>query len=105
MRTAPTFGRRLRELRHAAKRTQADVAYAANIDFTYLSKIENGRDEAPSEHTIIALLAAVDAPASVYDELFCLAGKIPSDVRTILLEHPEACRLLREKWGRGGSAC
>lgn len=103
MRTDPTFGRRLRQLRHAAKRTQADVAYAADVDFTYLSKIENGRNEAPSENTIIALLGAVDAPAAVYDEMFCLAGKVPADVLAIIRAHPEACRLLREKWGRGGS--
>jgi transcriptional regulator with XRE-family HTH domain len=103
MRTSQAFGPRLRALRHAAKRTQADVAFAANLDFTYLSKIEGGRNEAPSEDTIGRLLAAVDAPAAVYDEMYCLAGKVPSDVRAIILEHPEACGWVRERWGRGGA--
>jgi transcriptional regulator with XRE-family HTH domain len=105
MRTSQTFGPRLRALRQAAKRTQADVAFAANIDFTYLSKIEGGHNEAPSEITIGNLLAAVDAPAAVYDEMYCLAGKIPADVREIILEHPEACGWLRDRFGRGNGRC
>jgi transcriptional regulator with XRE-family HTH domain len=104
MRTSQSFGPRFRALRHAAKRTQADVAFAANIDFTYLSKIEGARNEAPSEDTIGRLLAAVDAPAAVYDEMYCLAGKIPADVREIILANPEACGWVRERWGRGGTS-
>jgi transcriptional regulator with XRE-family HTH domain len=96
------FGRRLRQLRHAAKLSQADVARAACIDATYLSKVETGALEPPAEATVVRLASAINGPAETFDELVLLAGKIPADVREIILEHPEACRLLRERWGRGG---
>lgn len=96
------FGRRLRALRHAAKLSQEAVAYAACIDHTYLSKIETGAVDPPAEDTVTRLACAINGPAETFDELVILAGKVPADVRAIILAHPEACRLLREKWGRGG---
>ena len=98
-RTAPEFGRRLAAYRAAAGRTLAEVSGAAGIARTYLCRVERGRCDAPSEATIRRLLAAVAAPAGEYDALLLLAGKVPGDVQKIILAHPEACGLLRERWG------
>lgn len=37
------FGARLRQLRKARKMSQEDVAFAANLDRSYLSGIERGK--------------------------------------------------------------
>jgi len=85
-----TFGERLRELRKARGWTQRDLANGVGIDFTYLSKLENGVVPPPGEKTISALASVLDADA---DDLFGLAGKIPPQ----LLEkvNPETIRMLR----------
>ena len=43
------FPERLRSLRKEAQLSQRDLAERIGVDFTYLSKIENGRVEPPSE--------------------------------------------------------
>jgi len=47
-----TFGQRLRELRKEARISQRELAERVEVDFTYLSKIENDRVEPPSEAVI-----------------------------------------------------
>jgi transcriptional regulator with XRE-family HTH domain len=42
-----TFGERLRELRKAKGLNQKELADKVGIDFTYLSKLENGRRSSP----------------------------------------------------------
>lgn len=71
------FGQRLRELRKAKGLSQKYLAERAEIDFTYLSKVENGHMSPPSEKTILSLAKALDADS---DELLALANKIPSDL-------------------------
>jgi transcriptional regulator with XRE-family HTH domain len=57
------FGERVRELRKERGLSQRDLAGRSGIDFTYLSKIENGRMEPPSEEVIrrVALALGTDA--------------------------------------------
>jgi transcriptional regulator with XRE-family HTH domain len=74
---AVQFGQRLRELRKAKGLSQKDLAGKVDIDFTYLSKVENGRMSPPSEKTILALAKALNTDS---DELLALANKIPSDL-------------------------
>src|SRR5215211_4316216 len=71
------FGERVRELRKAQGMSQRDLAERADIDFTYLSKIENGRIEPPSEDAIRRIAYGLDANP---DELILLAHKFPSDL-------------------------
>lgn len=75
---APSFGRRIQELRRVRSLTQRQVAEKLGIDFTYLSKLENNRGEPPSEETIRAL---ADLYGSDADELLALAGKVPAQLR------------------------
>ena len=70
------------------------------MDFTYLSKIENGRVEPPSEVVLkriaraLAGVLARDA-TELSDELITLAGKIPADLAATLSRNPGAVRFLR----------
>jgi len=94
----PAFGQRLREYRLVAGMTQQQVADAVGIHHTYLSRIECGHDFAPSEDTIHRILAVIGASPVVRDELLVAAGKIPTDVQTLILAHPDACALLRSRY-------
>jgi transcriptional regulator with XRE-family HTH domain len=73
-----TFGEHLRRLRHEAGLTLRGLAEAAGLDFTYLSKIENGRVAyTPSTAKIRALAGALGADEL---ELLELAGKAPPEL-------------------------
>ena len=95
-----SFPDRLRELRRAARMSQRALAEQVGVDFTYLSKIENGRVEPPSEGVLqriakeLADKLGLDE-TELADELITLAGKIPSDLAETLSRNPEVVRLLR----------
>ena len=75
------FGARLRELRKQAGFTQRELANKTGINFTYLSKIENGAMPPPSEKILLRLAEVLKVDK---DELMTLAGKIPADIVQIL---------------------
>jgi transcriptional regulator with XRE-family HTH domain len=93
----PSFGQRLRELRKAKKMSQRDLAECVatrlrgedgrGFDFTYLSKIENGKLPPPSTTVILALAAELMADS---DELLALAKKAPADIGETLRNSPGA---------------
>ena len=94
------FPDRLRELRRAARLSQRALAEQVGIDFTYLSKIENGRVEPPSEGVLQRIAKEMADKlgrdeTELSDELITLAGKIPSDLAETLSRNPEVVRLLR----------
>lgn len=74
------FGTRLRQLR-VGKFNQRVLADKVGIDFTYLSKIENGKMPPPSEEVIVKLAGVLEADA---DELLQLARKVPEDIRSVI---------------------
>ena len=86
------FGERIRELRRERNLSQRDLAAKIGIDFTYLSKIEEGRMEPPSEPVIRRIAQELGADE---DELINLAGKVPKELKAVLEENPEAVELLR----------
>ncbi len=94
------FPDRLRELRRAARLSQRALAEQVGVDFTYLSKIENGRVEPPSEGVLQRIAKELadklgKDETALADELITLAGKIPSDLAETLSRNPEVVRLLR----------
>lgn len=102
MKSAPTFGERVRELRAAKNLTQRELAEAVaarllqsdegrGFDFTYLSKIENDR-MLPSAVAINQLAQVLGADV---DELLALAGRIPQDVGKTLTESSGARAFFR----------
>src|SRR5438445_13446452 len=87
-----TFGERLRALRLERRLNQKEVAAAAGIDVTYLSKLENARLEPPAEETIRRLAAALEVEPT---ELLLLAHKVSSDLKPIITASPLVPRVLR----------
>ncbi len=88
-----TLGRRIRDLRKARELTQRQLAERADIDFTYLSKIENDLpDYRPSEKVIRALAVVLKVDA---EELVLLAEKLPKPMQERLARNKAAHAFLR----------
>lgn len=85
------FGERIRHLRNSAKKTQRELSAAAGIDYTYLSKLENGRGEPPAEATIRRLASELNADPQ---ELLALALKMPRGLRDRAASDPQLAILL-----------
>lgn len=85
------LGARLRELRLDRSLTLRGLADELRLDFTYLSKIENGADT-PGEETLqrMARFFEVDA-----DELLALAGRVPPELAERARREPNMGRFLR----------
>jgi transcriptional regulator with XRE-family HTH domain len=87
------FATILREKRRAAQLSQRRLADLAGVDFSYISKLENGRLPAPASDTILRLAKILDCPA---EELLAAAKKMPSGMEDSLSAQPEALRFLQE---------
>ena len=86
------FGKRIRELREAKKRTDPkyslrQFAQAVDISATFLSKVETGEFNPPAPDKIkkMAELLGVDP-----DDLLALAGKVDPDLPEIIRDQPSA---------------
>ena len=87
------FGSRIRQLRKDKNISLRDFADRVRIDFTYLSKIENGKVEPPSEEKINAMAKELEVDR---EELLALAGKVSSeDIRRAVESNPSVGILLR----------
>lgn len=89
---ANTFGNWLRTLRQLREMTQRELAQQVSIDFTYLSKLENGKDQPPSDQVIAKMAKVLNVPP---DYLFAVAGRVPPDVRERAEQNPRFALLLR----------
>ena len=89
-----SYGSFLRSRRLAKQLTQRQFADRVGVDFTYLSKVENGRLPPPSEATIQQIAKVLgDDPESHLAQ----ARKVPLDLRQAVAGLPvEAAMLLRE---------
>lgn len=87
-----TFGRRIKDRRRELGLTQRQVAQRLDIDFTYLSKLENNRGEPPGEQTVRNLADVLDEDE---EELLALAGKVPEELRDRAQQDLDFARLLR----------
>ncbi len=86
-----TVGSRLRQLRKSRGLSLRAAAAAVGIHFTYLSKVENGREMA-GEETIRALATITGGDV---EELLALAGKIPAELSQRALNDWQFALLLR----------
>lgn len=91
------FGSRVRELRISKKLTQRQLADQLKIDFTYLSKIENGKlDHMPSEEVINKIAQFLDANPDELLDLASRGGKIdPEALKNTIDKNPDVGILLR----------
>ena len=84
------FGNYARQLREQQRRAShrysvRQTARRIGVEPAYLSKVERGAVSPPSEDTIRRL--AVDLGEDV-DLLLALAGKVGSDIRSIIIQRP-----------------
>lgn len=87
-----TFGKRIRQLRHAKEWSLRDLAEKVCVGFTYLSRVENERlnfGDYPSDALIHRLADALEADE---EELLILAQRVPSPVKKRVLQRPDAFR-------------
>lgn len=93
-----TFGSLLRKLRYSQGIGIKKLAPALDLDYTYLSRIENDKS-IPSEEVIERISRYFNYNK---DELMLSADKIPDDIKRILRENPqEALTYLRERYSDG----
>ena len=90
-----SFGKRLRAYRLRVRQTQDDLAKAMGVDFTYVSKIENGRAPPPKRNRIERAAQFLGLSQEEEIDLLLLAQKLPSDVQDWALDQPRAVALYR----------
>lgn len=86
------FGPALRDRRRAAGLSQRALAARTGLDFSYISKVENGRVPPPAADTIVAICRVLDTSP---EDLLALTGKIPSAVQQTLSTNTMAQQFLR----------
>lgn len=87
------FGTSLRAVRRAAGQSQRELAARTGLDFSYISKVENGRVPPPAADTVVEICRAL---AVEPDDLLALTRKIPSTVQRTVSSSPAAQQFLRE---------
>jgi transcriptional regulator with XRE-family HTH domain len=88
-----TFGSKLRKLRRDAGVTQRELAERTGLDFSYISKVENDRNQPPAADSIVKICEVLEVPP---ESLLALTGKIPSDVQGSIGSNVAAQEFLRE---------
>ncbi|EAR63198.1 hypothetical protein B14911_01154 [Bacillus sp. NRRL B-14911] len=86
------FGQLLKDLRKEYRITQRKLADLIGIDFTYISKIENGSMEPPAEDKIIKIADVFNKDAN---ELLIAAKKVPTDFQKVITENKNVPVFLR----------
>ncbi|RAJ75022.1 helix-turn-helix protein [Chitinophaga dinghuensis] len=61
---AKQFGANLKKIRKEKNLTQVDVAFEADLEPSYMTRLENGRSE-PSLSTVLILAKALDVEVNV----------------------------------------
>lgn len=87
------FGKMLKSLRMEKKISQRKLAEAVGIDFTYISKIENGTMDPPAEDKIISIAKVLNVDP---DKMLIIAKKIPSDFHKVITENDNIPAFLRK---------
>ena len=91
-----SFGKFLRRRRNQKRKSQRALAEETGINYSYLSKVEN---DVPgfttlSEPTLARLAQALDVDP---DEMITRAGKIPSDVKNMLVDDFSLIKEIRQR--------
>jgi transcriptional regulator with XRE-family HTH domain len=86
-----TFGKYVRKIREHRRLQSSEfsvrkVAIRIGIEPSYLSKVERDDVAPPSEATILRLAEALEEDP---DLLLAMAGKVSSDLRTVILNRPQ----------------
>ena len=87
------FGKMLKGFRSEKKISQRKLAETVGIDFTYVSKIESGTMDPPSEETIVKIAAALGEDP---DRMLLAAKKVPTDFKKVITENKDVPAFLRK---------
>ena len=73
--------------------TQRNLAQKANLDYTYVSKIEGG-GQAPSVEALVRIAEVLGLSSQEVNELLAMMGRIPDDLpvnqrRLLSMYYPE----------------
>ena len=87
------LGKILRARRLEHNLTQRTLALKANLDYTYVSKIECG-SQAPSVDALVRISGALGLASVEVNELLALLGRIPEELpvaqrRLLAMYYPE----------------
>ena len=88
-----TFGQYLRGLRRSREVSQRELAERVGVDFSYISKVENGRVPPPSGDTIARICEVLSVPS---DELLAMTGKMPTQIRRMVSASTAAQQFMRQ---------
>lgn len=89
-----SFGTYIKNLRKSLELRQSDIAAEVGIEASYLSKIEKDRVSPPSEDVLLKLAAALSHDEN---EIIYRAGKIPPNIRDLILTDEELFFYLQQK--------
>lgn len=89
-----SFGQYLKSCRLANGFTQGDLAEKTGVSVAYISKLENEKDEPPSEETCIKLAVALNEEPY---NMIVKAGKVPSDFQQVIINDQDAFNYLKRK--------
>lgn len=99
-----SFGSLLRDRRRIAGISQRDLAAKAQLDFSYISKLENDKIAAPAADTIVTLCRILNTAPQ---DLLAASGKLPQETHEVVSTSPAAqeflssatrMRLTEEEW-------
>jgi len=88
-----TFGQLLKEIRRSKSVSQRELAEKVNVDFSYISKIENNRLPPPAAATIEKICEVLEVPAEL---LLSYSGKVSDDIKSLITSDPEVVKFLKE---------
>jgi transcriptional regulator with XRE-family HTH domain len=87
-----SLGERIRQLRTRRGLSQRQLGELAGVSYTYLSKIENARLDAPPSIEVLRSLAGTLRVDEL--ELLSLTDHLPADL-TMFVQNPDATRFFR----------
>jgi transcriptional regulator with XRE-family HTH domain len=89
-----SFGEMLQKLRKQWDMSQRSLGEKVGIDFTYISKMENGVESPPSEDILIKMAEVFGV--NKYDFIIA-AGKTPTDFHKLILADNEVRECIKSK--------
>jgi len=88
-----TFGQLLKEIRNAKSISQRDLAEKIDVDFSYISKIENDRLPPPSADLIKKISSALEVSDDI---LWAYSGKLDNELTNMITSSPEAIKFMNQ---------
>ncbi|MFS0841253.1 helix-turn-helix transcriptional regulator [Paenibacillus sp. 1P03SA] len=88
------FGDWLKEARTKTEMTQNELAEKVGVSFTYISKLERGKEDPPSEEICIRLAKALGEDPFL---ITVQAGRVPTEFQQILMNDKAAFNYLIRK--------